>query len=110
MIEGFLIKAQSLGIVLEAVLPGQKGVEITKIQEMAVEILALAVLGDKLAVAQDDQLVAVLHAVAVELDEGHLGPIDPLFFHAREIFVGQLGQKRIGGDKAELSVVPNLGS
>ena len=87
LIEGLEIEDQTLGIILGGVFFCQQRVEVPEIDQVAVDVLALAVLGYELAVTQYRQLVALFEAIAVGFDEGDLGAIDPLFLYPGKILI-----------------------
>ena len=51
------------------------------------DVLALLMFGDQLAVTQDRQLISFFEAIAVGLNESDFGAIDPLLLDAGEILV-----------------------
>ena len=62
---------------------------VAEVDDEAINVLALPVFRDQLAVPQNYQLIAVLEPVPIGFDESHFGAIDTFFFAAREKFIGR---------------------
>src|SRR5713226_2863693 len=85
------IKLQALRIVLRHIFLRQSEVEVGKLDLVAVNIFALFMLADQLAVGKDDALVAIFKAVAVEFEKRDLGPIEPFFLFTSQRLIGGVG-------------------
>src|SRR5262245_26902310 len=74
------IKLQTLWVILRHIFLRQGEVEVSELNLVAINIFALLMLADQLAIGQDDALIPIFETVTVECEKRDLGPIKPFLF------------------------------
>src|SRR5690242_6111016 len=85
LLENLHVERETFRVLFGDIILGQLYIKVTKIQDIAIVILTLPVLGDELAERQNSNMVAVGQAKSVDLHKSHLGAVDFLLFHPRQI-------------------------